>query len=248
MMHWIFCCCSIYFSLIHDVDHAGVSNAQLINENANIATLYAGQSVAEQNSIDISWGILMEADFTDLRQCIYSNRTEFLRFRQLVVNVVLATDIFDKELSALRKKRWNEAFYELPQTDSTGDRFNRKATIVIEHLIQASDVAHTMQHWNVYRKWNEALFFEMYLAYESGRSDKDPSVGWYNGELWFFDNYIIPLAKKLNDCSVFGVSSEECLNYAMDNRSQWKVEGETIVKEMMESEFCVNLRKANSLK
>lgn len=24
---------------------------------------------------------------------------------------------------------------------------NRKATIVIEHLVQASDVSHTMQHW-----------------------------------------------------------------------------------------------------
>jgi hypothetical protein len=27
---------------------------------------------------------------------------------------------------------------------------NRKATILIEHIIQASDVAHTMQHWHVY--------------------------------------------------------------------------------------------------
>ena len=28
---------------------------------------------------------------------------------------------------------------------------NRKATIVLEHIIQASDVSHTMQHWHVYR-------------------------------------------------------------------------------------------------
>ena len=33
------------------------------------------------------------------------------------------------------------------QTESKRDATNRKATIVIEHLIQASDVAHTMQHW-----------------------------------------------------------------------------------------------------
>lgn len=37
---------------------------------------------------------------------------------------------------------------------------------------------------------------------------------WYKGELGFFDNYIIPLAKKLKDCGVFGVSSDEFLNYA----------------------------------
>jgi 3'5'-cyclic nucleotide phosphodiesterase len=33
------------------------------------------------------------------------------------------------------------------------DTTNRKATIVIEHIIQASDIAHTMQHWHIYRKW-----------------------------------------------------------------------------------------------
>jgi hypothetical protein len=48
----------------------------------------------------------------------------------------------------------------------------------------------------------------MYAAYESGRSDKNPAEGWYKGELWFFDNYVIPLAKKLEECNVFGVSSD----------------------------------------
>ena len=77
-----------------------------------------------------------------------------------------------------------------------------KSTIVIEHLIQASDVAHTMQHWHVYQKWNKKLFLEMTKAYKEGRMDRDPASGWYKGELWFFDNYVIPLAKKLFECQV----------------------------------------------
>jgi hypothetical protein len=64
------------------------------------------------------------------------------------------------------------------------------------------------QHWHVYQKWNERLFEEMYISFLSGRSDKDPSEGWFNGEIWFFDNYVIPLAKKLKECGVFGVSSD----------------------------------------
>lgn len=60
----------------------------------------------------------------------------------------------------------------------------------------------------------------MFLAYKEGRGGKDPSEGWYDGELWFFDNYIIPLAKKLEECGVFGVSSDECLNYALENRRE----------------------------
>ena len=65
-----------------------------------------------------------------------------------------------------------------------------RATIVMEHIIQASDVSHTMQHWHVYIKWNTRLFKEMYAAYQVGRMNKDPSTFWYNGELGFFDNYI----------------------------------------------------------
>ena len=49
----------------------------------------------------------------------------------------------------------------------------------------------------------------MYTAYLEGRAEKDPSEFWYQGEIGFFDFYIIPLAKKLKDCGVFGVSSDE---------------------------------------
>jgi hypothetical protein len=67
-----------------------------------------------------------------------------------------------------------------------------------------------------------------------GRTDTDPSTNWYQGEIGFFDFYIIPLAKKLKDCGVFGVSSDEYLNYAMQNRNEWKDRGQEIVLEMME--------------
>lgn len=107
---------------------------------------------------------------------------------------------------------------------------DRKATIVIEHLIQASDVSHTMQHWKIYLQWNEKFFFELYKAYKEGRAEADPSVGWYKGEIGFFDFYIIPLvAKKLENCGVFGVSSHEYMNYATANRDEWKRKGEETV-------------------
>ena len=74
----------------------------------------------------------------------------------------------------------------------------------------------------------------MYRAYKSGRMASDPSEFWYNGELGFFDNYIIPLAKKLKECNVFGVSSDEYLNYALLNRAEWEERGQEIVKEFLQ--------------
>lgn len=56
----------------------------------------------------------------------------------------------------------------------------------------------------------------------------------YQGELGFFDCYIIPLAKKLKDCGVFGVASDEYLNYAIQNRREWEVRGKEVVDEMVD--------------
>ena len=130
----------------------------------------------------------------------------------MIVNCVLATDLFDTELQTLRKARWAKAFAEdgtavatvkptrrgprrggTKSSDGLGrkrnqappppsaasnsmldalrlaatqasmslsssrpkDDINRKGTIVLEHLLQAADISHTMQNWKVYLKWNE---------------------------------------------------------------------------------------------
>ena len=148
----------------------------------------------------------------------------------------MSTDIADQDLKALRNARWDKAFKVGDWSDhedkNRRDEVNRKATIVIEHLIQASGVSHTMQHWHVYRKWNQNLFEELYVAYLQGRLDKDPKEFWYKGEFGFFDYYIIPLTRKLKECGVFGVSSDEYLQYAMANRAEWEARGEQMVKDM----------------
>lgn len=219
-------------AIIHDCDHPGVPNATLVSENDDAAVLYRGKSVAEQKSVDLCWGLLMEPSFAKLRSCIYHSEAELLRFRQLLVNMVMATDIADKELGALRKARWQVAF-AVDSTDGTTPVLdkNRKATIVLEHLIQASDVCHTMQHWHIFRTWNERLFFEMYSTYKQGRLLVDPRENWYESEIGFFDFYVIPLAKKLETCGVFGVCSLEYLEYATANREQWVLEGKACLEE-----------------
>ena len=87
----------------------------------------------------------MDGRFDNLRGTICATRDEQIRFRQLVVNTVMATDICDKELGAARKARWARAF-NLEDDNGSEERYresataavNRKATIVIEHLIQVS--------------------------------------------------------------------------------------------------------------
>ena len=227
-------------ALIHDADHRGVPNFILAKEEERLASVYRNRSIAEQNSIDVAWEVLMEAQYADLRRTIYTTSNELKRFRQLVVNTVMATDIFDKELTTMRKNRWDMAFGDVD--NGAHNAINRKATVVMEHLIQASDVSHTMQHWHVYTKWNERLYREMYAAFLAGRTEKDPTDGWYEGEIKFFDGWVIPLAKKLKECGVFGVSSDEYLNYAEKNRAEWVIRGEEVLESFKTKALAKKMR------
>lgn len=202
------------------------------------------QSIAEQNSFDLAWNLFMDPQYKDLRTAICNGDTELAHFRQIVINVVMATDVMDKELNGFRARRWQRAFgSDANVEESEKDRIDRKATIVIEHLIQAADVAHTMQHWFIYSKWNSRLFQEVYEAYLSGRTDNDPRDYWYEGELSFFDCYVIPLAKKLADCGVFGVASSEFLGYAERNRQEWQDRGKDIIEGYMEEATTMSRKK-----
>lgn len=227
----------IFAALIHDVDHNGVPNAQLLRENAEVAVRYKN-SVAEQNSVHIGWEILMQPRYQKLRSCIYQTAGEKKRFRQVVINSVMATDIADKEVNMIRKKKWDKAFRSNADMLQSHHRINqeevnRRATAVIEHIIQVSDVAHTMQHWHIYQRWNERLFQEMYAAYIGGRAQDDPTEKWYDGELGFFDFYLIPLGMKMKECGVFGSSGDEYLSYAQENRKEWQRKGKEALHTMM---------------
>ena len=47
----------------------------------------------------------------------------------------------------------------------------------------------------------------------------------------------ILLQKQLKECGVFGVSSAECLDYALQNRQEWQEKGEAIVREFQQK-YC----------
>jgi len=234
----------VFSSLVHDVDHQGVPNAQLVKENDPLCAEFDNRSVAEKHSITIAWNILMEDRFRELQSLIFVNGDEMVRFKQLLVNTVLATDIADKERSAIGKTRWQKAFHPSSRkdlaldesTDKLLDDVNLrslKATLVFEQIMQASDVAHTMQHWETFKKWNKRLYKELSKGFREDRGAVDPRDGWYKGEIGFFDFYIIPLAKKLKECGVFGSAASEYLDYALENRRRWEEEGVDIARIMV---------------
>jgi hypothetical protein len=192
----------------------------------------------------MAWDLFQEPAYEDLRGCIYRTQEELDRFRQLVVNSVFATDIFDQDLRRDRNKRWKRAFalensyssfqFSLSSLDSADD-MDLKATVAMEHIVQAATWAHTMQQFNVFVIWNERYFHECYSAYKAGRSDEDPKLSWYSNQLVFFDSYMIPLATRIAECGLFGITGEEYYRNAKRNRQEWEMKGEELVKTFRSS-------------
>jgi class 3 adenylate cyclase len=242
----------VFAALIQDLGHTGVCNDQLTKENPNMAQWYSNKSIAKQRSIDVAWDLLADSRYHNLQKCIFGYPGEQHRFRQLVVNCVMATDLLDNDLEALRHSRW-EAFFgrnssspppsssSLYHQDNMNNPHNNasfcQATSIMEHVIQAASIAHTMQQWPVYVSWNERQFDEAFAAFAAGRGGRDnndPYDSWYHRELWFFDHKVIPLASKLQQCGVFGpLGGDEFCIYAQKNREKWANEGEKLSRKMV---------------
>jgi 3'5'-cyclic nucleotide phosphodiesterase len=203
------------------IDHPGVPNAQLVTERAILASRYGNQGIAEQNSIDIGWALFIDDDFSALRDTFCSSSKERTALLQQVSSLVLATEMQYPGFDTLGIDAGTEA---------EGNPCPEEVTL--KRLIQASNVAHTMQHWHIYRKWSERLFAESFQAYTRGRSASHPAKFWYESELHLFDTYVLPLAAKLKESNYFGTSGEECFDYATKNRNEWELHGREIVEEM----------------
>lgn len=221
-------------ALIHDVDHPGCPNTQLVQEKHPLALAYDNKTVAEQNSFDLAWDLLMKDCYTELRRTIYCDAAGFNRFREVLVHCIVSTDIMDQDLNRNRKLNWSRNFGsdEIKPTDgAAAASVNARKTSILELLLQVSDVAHTMQHWHKYRQWSGRLHEEMYKAYMTGRAANDPMQDLYEGELGFIKFYVIPLSERLDQCGVFGSAGPEYLKYALSNHAEWEAKGQAIAEE-----------------
>ena len=87
-------------------------------EKDPLAAKYHDLSVAEQRSLSIAFDELLKEDYDDLRYVMFPftfSGDEYCRFRDAVVQLVLATDISSKERSEITKKKWDLAFGGLPK-------------------------------------------------------------------------------------------------------------------------------------
>lgn len=404
----------VFAALVHDVEHTGVPNRQLVLENDLLSVLYNDQSVAEQRSLFIAFDELLKPEYSLLRSTIFNvsdgkmDSDSYRRFRKIVVDLVLNTDIASPERTQLAKSKWREGFgdtfesmerklkqtlneqdddgsisgsetpdssenekdadgepqrdnsynvsisdmgYEISgendgvimsgstrsatkktqaaalvndvknASDASNDgkelnnsrrlrpsrlhsmpmarrssvqlllqsdelckaKFQRrmssyaapvatvvrpegfrmrlgirrtmdlggesivaypkvapvatdvdddpdelKASVVMETIMTAADVAHNLQGWGQMVIWSGRLYMEVRKAYVEGRGG-DPQFGWFENQIGFLESYLLPLARRLEDTGVFGESMGQAFAAIVEaNRNKWFVDGKGV--------------------
>ena len=150
----------VFAALMHNIDHPGAPNRQLIRESSPLVQKYGAKCASQLNAIQKGWELFSQGIFRDLRRTICPTTHELQRFRQIFVVCIVATDYEDIELNNRRNARWKRVFGSLNSSSksqsttlsSKSPLFNKDstdimATLVIEELLQAAALSHAMQHW-----------------------------------------------------------------------------------------------------
>ncbi len=143
----------LFSALVHDVDHTGISNRQLVLESDDLAILYNDQSVAEQRSLAIAFSVLKRGEFDELRRVLFEvanngegdegegaasggvaaggggDNEDWFKFRKLVIDLVLVTDIASPERTQIVKSKWKEAFGEVIVAEKMKEKSSRLSSV-----------------------------------------------------------------------------------------------------------------------
>jgi atrial natriuretic peptide receptor A len=218
--------CLVFSALVHDAGHTGMSNKTLKDIQHPLSIKYNEEvPIAERESISIALEILFRPEFDTLRSAILPDVLDKIKFTKTIFQGILVTDIATPGRVKLGVERFEVAQNEQGQYESRlcplapflDDVFDGvgldkevqkeypgefiithcglQKCVRNEHLMLLSDISHLLQGWENFVKWNFRLYKELMECFKYGQCD-DPRSGWYQGQIGFFEHYILPLAKR----------------------------------------------------
>lgn len=151
---------------MHDYDHPGRTNAFLVATNAPQAVLYNDRSVLENHHAASAWNLFLSRP--EYNFLVNLDHMEFKRFRFLVIEAILATDLkkhfdFLAEFNA----KVNEDVGPGIDWSNENDRL-----LVCQMCIKLADINGPAKCKDLHLKWTEGIVNEFY---EQG--DEEASLG-----------------------------------------------------------------------
>ncbi|KAL9184127.1 hypothetical protein ACHAXT_002213 [Thalassiosira profunda] len=243
----------VFSALLHDAGHTGMSNKILTDTHHPLANKYDEDvPIAERESIQIAVDLLFRPEYESLRTAILPEVIDKIVFAKTLFQSILVTDIATPSRVKLGIERFEvsqdeqreyesrlcplasyieDVFEGVELEEEAKDEYPGEFEITHlglqqcvrnEHLLLLSDVGHLMQGWENFVKWNFRLFKEINDSFEKGLCD-DPRGGWYQGQIGFIENYILPLAKRSG--IYFESFGEELVENVVVNKEIWTKHG-----------------------
>uniref|UniRef100_A0A665W6A5 Phosphodiesterase n=1 Tax=Echeneis naucrates TaxID=173247 RepID=A0A665W6A5_ECHNA len=141
---------------MHDYDHPGRTNAFLVATNAPQAVLYNDRSVLENHHAASAWSLyLSRPEFNFL---VNLDHVEFKRFRFLVIEAILATDL-KKHFDFLAEFNAKVNDVNSPGIDWTNEN---DRLLVCQVCIKLADINGPAKVHDLHLKWTEGIVNEFY--------------------------------------------------------------------------------------
>ncbi|KAJ8393416.1 hypothetical protein AAFF_G00061380 [Aldrovandia affinis] len=151
---------------MHDYDHPGRTNAFLVATGAPQAVLYNDRSVLENHHAASAWNLFMSRP--EYNFLAHLNHMQFKRFRFLVIEAILATDLkkhfdFLAEFNAKVGEDGRSAI----DWSNENDRL-----LVCQMCIKLADINGPLKHRDLHLQWTEGIVNEFYQ-----QGDEESSLG-----------------------------------------------------------------------
>lgn len=81
--------------------------------------------------------------------------------------------------------------------------------------------------------WSGRLYMELRRAYVANRGF-NPQEKWFENQIGFLESYLLPLARRLEDTSVFGEQVGQLFAATVEaNRDQWLTQGYDVSQKII---------------
>ncbi|XP_049929531.1 cGMP-inhibited 3',5'-cyclic phosphodiesterase 3A isoform X2 [Epinephelus moara] len=151
---------------MHDYDHPGRTNAFLVATSAPQAVLYNDRSVLENHHAASAWNLFMSRP--EFNFLVNLDHGEFKRFRFLVIEAILATDL-KKHFDFLAE--FNAKVGDDPSTGIDWSNENDRL-LVCQMCIKLADINGPLKCKDLHLQWTEGIVNEFY---EQG--DEESTLG-----------------------------------------------------------------------
>lgn len=148
---------TIVAALLHDYEHTGTTNNFHIQTSSEVALLYNDRAVLENHHISAGFRIMREEESNILSNL---SKEEYREFRNLVIDMVLATDMSYHFQQIKNMKN----LLSMPE--------NIDKSKALSLVLHCADISHPAKDWDIHKRWTDLLLEEFFR-----QGDREQELG-----------------------------------------------------------------------